>query len=102
MPIKYKDTDENGTETYLLSDNGETIGNIKINLVLRMIMDIFVAEKHRKKGYGTQLIEDAEKRFVQKGIKTISTSPINDEYYGFFDGLCYTIGADGTGAKTLF
>ena len=97
MPITYKGTDGEDNETYLLSDNGVTVGYIKMRVDLQMIMDIWVEEKHRKKGYGTQLMKYAENLFVQKGVKEISTSPINDESYGFFEKLGYTI----TGAKTL-
>ena len=97
MLITYKNKDEEGTETYLLSENDETIGFIKINLALQMIMDIFVKEELRKKGYGTQLVKHAEKLFVEKGILEISTTQINNESYGFFDKLGYSL----TGSKTL-
>ncbi len=101
MPITFKETDEGGTETYILSDNGVTVGNIKINFDLQAIMDICVEEKLRKKGYGTQLIDDAEKRFIQKGIMKISTDLINEEFLGFWIKVGYNIEADGTGTKNL-
>lgn len=97
MPITCKGTDGEDNETYLLSDNGVIVGHIKIRVDLQMIMDVWVEEKYRKKGYGTQLMQHAENLFIQKGKKQISTSPINSESYGFFEKLGYII----TGAKTL-
>jgi ribosomal protein S18 acetylase RimI-like enzyme len=97
MSITYNGKDEGDNEKYLLSDKGVIIGYIKIKLDLQMIMDIWVEENLRKKRYGTQLMKFAENLFVQKGVKEISTSPINDESYGFFDKLGYTI----IGTKTL-
>lgn len=50
------------------------------------IMEIFVKKEYRKKGIGTKLVKEAERFFVNKGIKyvKISSSSLNDNATKFY------------------
>ena len=99
--IEYKGKDDFDHDKYVLSDGQGIIGFITVDLEMRAIMNVFVKEELRGKGYGTALVRHVQSLFISKGFTSINTSPINPEARGFFEKLCFAIDNQEFGLKKL-
>ena len=87
MVINHVDKDDQDYDIYIISEGQTKIGHIKVNFELRSILNIWIEENQRKKGYGAGLIAFIESLFVRKGFPKIRTSHINPEARGFFEKM---------------
>ena len=101
MNIRYESTDEDGTDTYVLSENYLSVGYVKINLRRGLLVDVWVEQDLRCKKYGTQLVKFAEASFLQKGANQIITCVVGEKSQRFWRKLGYSVQADGTAVKNL-
>jgi len=105
MSIQFAGLDELDNEVYVLLEEGQKIGSIKMRFDLCTIMNIHVDEKLRKKGKGTQLVRYAEALALQKGCRKMRANAIKPEAKEFFEkcGYCLTPdeGREYFGERTL-
>lgn len=99
----FREMTEDGNEAWLrFAEDGGVIGFIQFKPIVLsnwffeekagFIREFWVAEAHRKQGHGSALLEMAEKRFLEQGIRqtilTTDTAPVFYEKHGYRENLC--------------
>lgn len=113
----FREMTEDGNEAWLrLAEDGGVIGFIQFKPIVLsnwffeekagFIREFWVAEAHRKQGHGSALLEMAEKRFLEQGIRqtilTTDTAPVFYEKRGYRENLCISAkNQDTVYVKTL-
>ena len=89
MPCKM-----NGRIQIGIEDNGKLIAGLDACITAFRILYVstmFVDEDHRRKGLGTKLIHEMEKRAVEMGVNTIRLDTFNFQGKAFYQALGYEI-----------
>lgn len=101
MSVKFGGIDCLDNELYELYVEDQKVGWAKVRFDLCSIMDIFVDETLRNRGYGRTMVHYVEQLAAQKDCVVLRTNPINPEAKRFFEKCDYKIDADGHGRKTI-
>ncbi len=97
-----KGLEKNGMCTFVAENENEIVGFL--NVVIRerlgifkekrigMILDVFVKEKERGKGYGSELTDRAEKWIENKNVRIaiLTVSPLNERGDDFWEDKDYS------------
>jgi N-acetylglutamate synthase-like GNAT family acetyltransferase len=100
MSIEYSGKNEFDHDKYVIKVSNKIIGYIAVDFEMQSIMNLWVNEDMRGKGYGTSLVKHIEDLMVSKGLKYIHTNPINEESVEFFRNVGFTV-IDEFGSKKL-
>ena len=76
-----------------MEENGKLIAGLDACITAFKILyvsTVFVDEKYRRKGIGTQLIHEMEKRAAAMGVNTIRLDTFNWQGKDFYEALGYT------------
>jgi len=97
MVTQFEGLDEFDNEVYVLLEEGRKIGSIKVRLDLCTVMDIFVEEELRRKGWGTRFVRYVETLALQRGCKKMLVNAIKTEAKEFFEKCGYRLELDEYG-----
>lgn len=101
MEIKFDKIDELENKVYVIYDGAKKVGHIMVRFDMCTIMNVWVDEDLRIKGYGTKLVRYIESLAMKKGCNKMRTNPINPESRGFFEKLGYMIDDNECGIRNL-